>query len=316
MSSQPQELDFHGRLEVAVRSLLSPTQGGRAQNEDNFLIIDGNGNARFLKDQRESAVHIPGWQNGHVRLAILDGMGGHSFGREAAERTVQGLLAIPATTNLGTLSDQLEKLHLRLHREMHVNGAEPGCTLTLLEIPASGPALLFHAGDSRLYAVNAEKTEFLTVDHVPATKFALFGMLDAAEWYRQVHELSGYQISQAFVLGNSLNTKDFYSDRLDNGLVELHDGNLPPFLQGLGDRRTLSLQPDVVYILASDGLWHLSQPLEFVRRWPTLLSQPNKSLGAALDDLFLELIETTRKEPRLRGDNCTAVAFRLPPPGA
>jgi hypothetical protein len=108
-----------------------------------------------------------------------------------------------------------------------------------------------------------------------------------------------------------MSTKDLFGDELDERLYELHDGNLPPFLKGLGDRRSLQLQPGRTYLLASDGLWHLSKPLDFVARWPALLNRKDRPLTALLNDLFVDLINTTAKETRLRGDNSTAIAIRL-----
>lgn len=307
MSASPYD---YGRLEVAVRTLLCPVAGGRGENQDNYLLVDGCGRARFLRDQREVGQSVSGWPEDHRRFAVLDGMGGHSQGRQAAEQAVQGLLAIPATANLGVLSDALDRLHLSLHRQMHVNGAEPGCTLTLLEIPPVGPALLFHAGDSRLYAIDGEQADYLTIDHIPVTRFALQGLIDAKEWHRHTHIQSGYQISQAFILGNSLNDRSFQG-QLEAELFELHDGNLPAFLRGLGDRRTVQLMPGRTYLLASDGLWHLRKPQEFVDRWPQLLAPDDQPLTARLDGLFAELEQRTRAEPGTRGDNCTAIALRL-----
>ena len=310
MVSREPRFNFNNRFEVAVKSLLAPVPGGRHENQDNYLIIDAHGQAHFLRDQQATWQQLPNWPRNHCRLAILDGMGGHSYGREATEQTVAGLLDIPATDNLGKLSGELDNLHLRLHRQMHQKGAEPGCTLTLMEIPPLGPALLFHVGDSRLYAVR-ERSDCLTIDHIPATKFALFGLFNKQEWWRQTHEQSGFQISQAFILGNSLSTRDLFGEVLDEKLHELHDGNLPAFLHGRGDRRALQLQPDTTYFFASDGLWHLSRPLRFIDRWPSLLTRPDQPLATMLDDVFDELIKNTQQEPKLRGDNSTAIALRL-----
>lgn len=303
--------DFHGRLEVAVRSIISPTAQGRTENEDNYLIIDAEGKARFLLNQQETFHQVGGWSKGQIRLAILDGLGGHSRGREATEKTVTGLLQIPAATEIGTLTEALKTLHTRLHREMHRYGEEPGCTLTMLEILPSGTALLFHVGDSRLYVIDAEGPGCLTVDHVPATQFAMLGMIDEEEWLQQVHERPGSQLSQAFILGNTLDQQTVYRDRLNEGLFELHDGNLPAFLKGCGDRRPIALEPDCVYLLASDGLWHLSRPGDFILRWPEILVQPDKPLPVLLDDLFKELAATMSQEKYLKGDNSTAIAIRV-----
>lgn len=307
-----QALDF-GRLEVAVRSMLCPTAGGRSENQDNYLLIDCQGQARFLRNQRPQQQALQDWPSGYSRLAVLDGMGGHSHGREAAELAVQGILDIAATANLGQLSEQLEHLHSRLRREMHSNGAEPGCTLTLVEIPPSGTPMIFHVGDSRLYAINQDRAQFLTIDHVPITRFAMMHLVDKNEWFKQAHRLPGYQISQAFILGNSLSSREVMGN-LDPGLFELHDGNLPSYLKGLGDRRSLTFESDVTYMLASDGLWHLQQPLQFIQRWPGLFYGSDAPLNELLDDVFEDLIDMTEAEPSTRGDNCTAIAFRVRSP--
>lgn len=305
--------DFSGHLEVAVRTILSPVETSRSQNEDNYLLVDSHGLARFMVDQQDTQQRLTHWPTGHVRLAVLDGMGGHSFGREATEGAVLGMLAIPPDLPLQEWCQQLDDLHSQLHATMHQQGVEPGCTLTALDIPPGGEAKLYHVSDSRLYRVSDQAVDYLTIDHVPATKFAMRGLLSADEWHWQVHEQSGYQISQAFVLGNTLSDPTLYDQQLDEGLYALHDANLPAFLQGLGDRRLLPLEPGVVYLLATDGLWNLDQPHEFVSRWPTILGRSDRPLKALLDDLFVELILTASASVRPQGDNTTVVAFRWCP---
>ncbi|MDX1656231.1 MAG: protein phosphatase, partial [Candidatus Competibacteraceae bacterium] len=266
-------------LEIATRTLLcpgnlSPLEGGRSENQDNYLVIEADGGFRHLEDQQEIRGMVEGWPAGHRRVAVMDGMGGHSFGRQVAEATARGLLTLPAASELAHLEAQLEGLHRHLYQEYTDKGGQPGCTLTLVEIPPSGPALLFHAGDSRLYGIGPEGAHWLTVDHVPATKFAMHLAIDREEWLRQVHHQPGSQLSQAFVLGNTLGSVRLLATRIDPALVALHDGNLPAFLKGLGDRRPLELQPQRVYLLASDGLWRLEDPLDFIDQWPRLLLQP------------------------------------------
>lgn len=300
-------------LEWAARSLRSPTGCGRHENQDNYLIITSQGEAHLLWHERETRLKLLDWPKGHWRLVVLDGMGGHSHGREASEKTVEGLLEIPATTDRATLSRHLEALHRRLHREFCDAGLETGCTLVLLEIPACGPALLFHAGDSRLYAVNPTQVVCLTVDHVPATHMAMLGLLNGAQWRQQVHMQSNSEISQAFILGNTLSTPTLQIETLDAELFELHDGNLPLFLRGLGDRRHLPLEPGWIYLLASDGLWHLSDPQAFIQNWPSWLADPLPSLEELLDQLFAKLTTTIRQQGALPDDNCTVILARNRP---
>jgi serine/threonine protein phosphatase PrpC len=299
-------------LEIAVRSLRSPTGHGRDENQDNYLVIDGQGQAHLLWDEQETRLRLPDWPIGHRRLAVLDGMGGHTHGREAAEKTIEGLLGLPAIADLAQLSEVLTALHDRLHQEFQALGLETGCTLILLEIPPQGSALLFHVGDSRAYAIDGQHATCLTVDHVPATHLTMLGLLDSAQWLRRVHGRPNSRISQAFILGGALGMPTPYPEALAAELYELHEGNLPLFLRGLGDRRHLTLEPEQVYLLASDGLWHLSEPQAFVRRWPELLAQPRRSLEVLLDGLLAELAETIRRQRHQPDDNCTVILIRKP----
>lgn len=301
-------------LEIAVRSLRTPTGEGRRENQDNYLVVDDQGLARFLWREQETRLHLRDWPSGHWRIAVLDGMGGHSNGREAAEKTVEGLLDMPATFSLDQISGALTGLHRRLYHEFQQAGLESGCTLIVLELPASGPALLFHVGDSRMYAVDSQQARCLTVDHVPATHLAMLGLLDGAQWRQQVHLQTSSQISQAFIMGSTLGMPSLYVETIDAELFELHDGNLPLFLRGLSDRRTLTLEPGVTYLLASDGLWHLSSPQAFIERWPVLLGQPHVSLDGLLDTLLAELARTIRWQGCLPDDNCTVILVRQPVP--
>ena len=299
-------------LEIAVRSLRSPTGHGRRENQDNFLTVDGLGQAHLLWHEQETRPRLANWPTGHRRLAVLDGMGGHSNGREAAEKAIEGLLGLPAAADLAQLSEALNALHQQLYQEFHTAGLETGCTLVLLEIPPRGPAMLFHVGDSRLYAIDEHRVQCLTVDHVPATHLAMLGLLNGAQWLQQVHIQTSSQISQAFILGSTLGVPHLYAETIDADLYELHEGNLPLFLRGLGDRRTLTLEPGWVYLLASDGLWHLTSPQAFIQRWPALLAQPQRPLEDLIDELLEILAETIHQQRSLPDDNCTVILVRKP----
>jgi serine/threonine protein phosphatase PrpC len=300
------------RLEIAIRSVRSPTGQGRNENQDNFLFIDGRGRARFLWDEQETQLQLPDWPHGHRRVAVLDGMGGHSHGREAAQQTVEGLLELSAATDLAQLSNGLNVLHRRLYQEFQTAGLETGCTLILLEIPPRAPALLFHVGDSRIYAIDPGTVQCLTVDHVPATHLAMLGLLDSAQWLQQVHVQTSSQISQAFILGSTLSATSLYADTIDEELYELHEGNLPLFLRGLNDRRLLELESGRVYLMASDGLWHLRDPQAFIQHWPALLAQPHRPLEELLDRLLDELAVAIQWQQHQPDDNCTVILLRKP----
>lgn len=300
-------LNFGPALDIAARSAASISQLQVPENQDNLLLIDADGSAVLLRDQQPHRTKVPGWPPGHVRLAVLDGMGGHGHGRQAAEAVTEGLLRVPACAKLEQLSARLDQLHQEL--QAHFSRPDdrdtfrrPGTTLTLLEIPPGQAPLLYHAGDSRLYEITAHAVIPLTVDHVPATAFAMHGLLGEAEWRQQVHGEHRPQISQAYILGNAFGNPQI----LDDFLLPLDDGNLPAFLRQLADRRALPLQAGATYLLATDGFWSCARPQPWIERWPVLLAQP--SAGLALDALFRDYAQNP--PPQLHIDNLSAIVIR------
>jgi len=306
----PPSLPSPSHLDLAARSSIGTGPDARAENQDNYLVIDGNGAARYLVGQVESRRQVADWPHGHTRVAVLDGMGGHGHGREAAEAVVAGLLYLPACTQLAPLEQALDALHDQLQQAFSCEpGRRPGTTLTLLEIPPGQDALLYHVGDSRLYAISGNTIAPLTVDHVPATGFAMDGALGADDWWEQVHGEHRPQISQAFMLGNAFANPAL----LEDTLFPLTSSNLPPWLASLADRRVLSLQPFVTYVLATDGFWSCPQALAWIARWPVLV-QGCPDAHATVAALFGEL---ESHPPRgMHPDNATAVAIRLVPVAA
>jgi serine/threonine protein phosphatase PrpC len=303
-------LDFGPALAIAARSSASISRLQAPENQDNLLLIDATGRAVFLRDQQEHSVMVAGWPVGHVRVAVMDGMGGHGHGREAAEAVATGLLRVPACTTQAQLDSRLDALHGALQAHFRQPGdtdsfRRPGTTLTLLEIAPGQAPLLYHAGDSRLYEITPQAARPLTVDHVPATCFAMHGLLGEQEWWQQVHGEHRPQISQAYILGSAFNNPQV----LEDGLLALDDQRLPPFLRELGDRRALDVRPDALYLLATDGFWSCGRPLEWTARWPALMVRPGFAPGAALDALFHDYAEHPPRD--LHIDNLTAIVLRF-----
>ena len=301
--------DFAPRYQVAVASRRGTGPVPRPENQDNFLVIDCAGQASFLLGQEVRRIRLADWPAGHGRVAVLDGMGGHGHGREAAEAVAAGLLTIPACTTTLELGRHLDRLHTELQRRFaNEPGARPGTTLTMLELPAGAPPLLYHVGDSRLYEIGPGAALPLTVDHVPATAAALAGRIDEAAWRRQVHRAHAPQIAQAFILGNAFASQA----RLSDPLFELTPHNLPSWLCALPDRRVLPLRADACYLLATDGFWSCAAPDRFVNGWPALLAGAPDT-ASMLGRLF-DAIENA-PPPGLHPDNLTALLLRpLPAP--
>ncbi|MFS2020864.1 PP2C family protein-serine/threonine phosphatase, partial [Massilia sp. CT11-108] len=199
-----------------------------------------------------------------------------------------------------------DALHADLQRHFaDAAGPRPGTTLTLLELRADDTPLLYHVGDSRLYEITPSRAAPLTVDHVPATAYAMAGLLGEADWWRQVHGEHRPQIAQAFLLGNA------FADptRLNDPLYELSPLNLPSWLSGLADRRPLELRPGASYLLATDGLWSCSDPAGWAGQWPQLLA------GTADAATMLHaLMEAYDAHPAafFYPDNVSAILVRVP----
>ena len=300
------KLRFGPHLDIAAATSAGADPVSPRENQDNFLLIDAHGRAAFLHGQALRQHDVAGWTAGHVRLAVLDGMGGHGHGRQAAEAVVVGLLAMPPCTAMAELAAHLDALHARLQAEFadaDDHARRPGTTLTLLELAPGQNPLLYHVGDSRLYEITADRVCPLTVDHVPATAFAMAGVLGEHEWWQQVHGEHRSQIAQAFILGNAFANPAMLSD----ALYELSASTLPPFLCHLPDRRMLVLRPDAVYVLATDGFWACAEPHLWVGRWPALLSRARNARGIS-DALFEELF--SKPPPGLQFDNLTAIVLR------
>jgi serine/threonine protein phosphatase PrpC len=307
MTPSLDSLQFGPGLDVAALSSAGAAPGLRRENQDNYLLIDTQGRAAFLHGQAEQLQRIPHWPAGHARIAVLDGMGGHGQGREAAEAVVAGLLAMPACDSLAELSARLDSLHQDLQQHFCTGAAtahRPGTTLTLLELRPGQAPLLYHVGDSRLYEISADQVTPMTIDHVPATSFAMNGLLDEAAWWQQVHAEHRSQISQAFILGNAFANPAALSDPL----FALSPLNLPAFLLHLPDRRAVELRPGMVYLLATDGFWACEQPSDWVLRWPALLAGRH-SARAMAHALFNEMF--ARPPENLHSDNLTAIVLRV-----
>jgi serine/threonine protein phosphatase PrpC len=306
MTTLIDQLLFGPALDIAARSIA----GANPENQDNFLLIDSNGVAQYLDGQRLQQRPLGGWPAGHARVAVLDGMGGHGHGREATEAVVAGLLAMPACNTLAELSSYLDALHTRLQQHFGANvkpDQRPGTTLTMLELRPGQAALLYHVGDSRLYEISAGRLTPLTVDHVPATACAMEGSLSESDWWAQVHGEYRSQICQAFILGNAFAVPTELSDPL----FPLSPANLPPWLYHMPDRRALELDPQAVYVLASDGFWACNEPLPWMERWPAIFDG-TRSAAAMCDLLFAEML--LRPPPGLHPDNLSAIVLCTRPP--
>lgn len=314
-------LDFAGVFDVAARSLNGNQLPVRPRNDDNFLLIDAGGRAVWLRGAEETLQQSAVWVPGRMRLAVMDGLGGHGLGQELAEATAEALAGLPPFSTADEMTKALDALHLSLRGQFRIrfdageSRFPPGTTLTVLDIDSTGRALLYHVGDSRLYRVGPkdggdgiDEVEQLTIDHVEATQAMLCKLLSLEQWRLQTQLGAGTRIAQAFGFGSTLGAEIGSPSQPHATLRHLRDKELPPDLQGMADCREFHLRVDSVYLLATDGWWATPYMADWFARWPAELLKWGNTLSGALDDLVIELLINPPAE--LRQDNTTAVALR------
>ncbi len=207
---------------------IGPERGGRARNEDTYLVCrDGQARYRSLDDEAVEPVDSSG-----VLLVVADGMGGHQDGDLASSAAVRAMARL---FKRGLPSDPELHLHrfvLDAHRRLHAKVAElgpvrMGTTLTAAWV-LEGRAYWCHVGDSRLYLFRKGKLVQVTADHTRAE----FARRDG-----RMADQDGAFLAQNFVYG-SRGFGDDAGIRIDAG----------------SDTGSFELQPDDRLLLCSDGL--------------------------------------------------------------
>jgi type VI secretion system protein ImpM len=146
--AEPVSADLELVAEHVIESAAASDAGMvREQNQDNFMLSDGN------------------------RLwAVADGMGGHSHGEVASQMVVDALNALEPTASLNacikSVSTALERVNADLRRDaLGVGGGgRSGSTVVALAIRGREWGVSW-AGDSRAYIYRASSLVQLTRDH-------------------------------------------------------------------------------------------------------------------------------------------------------
>lgn len=237
----------------------SSHRGPRPENQDNYLLIYPDGTCKYLMDEQEQVGRIDGWQEGHVRVAVADGMGGHQNGRAFAESVVLELQKIPFQRESQALRDALLGLHEQLFEHYYRGSRSPGSTLVMADITPEGVALIANIGDSRAYLLDeaSEQGAFapkegqqLTYDQTQA-EFAWRDGLITDEAYHRENQCKG-KIAQALGFGCSRLVKNGKTSTMLRHTKELVldiDTQHPDILK-------ITLPTDKKLLLASDGLWN------------------------------------------------------------
>lgn len=208
------------RVGVACSVGIGSARGGRARNEDNYVIgLEGQVRVRIGdKEHVDPAPNDPA-----PVLAVADGMGGHEDGEIASTTTVKAIARLygrPRPTDVeACLRDFLLDTHHRLRPTVSVGGVvKMGTTLTVLWI-VGGRAYWAHVGDSRLYLLRGEKLGVITRDQTRAE----FARRDGRAEPPYPNHLSQNFLYGSRGLGND---ESLRIDRgVDTGSFRLHQGD-------------------------------------------------------------------------------------------
>ncbi|MBU0500069.1 MAG: protein phosphatase 2C domain-containing protein [Gammaproteobacteria bacterium] len=236
------------RAQAAARS----EQGPRAENQDNYLLIDGSGEAAWLHDGRERRERLPHWPRDHWRLCVIDGMGGHQGGRAFAAEVADALRREPFSPRAeAQRRERLLALHQRLYDRHHSSPESPGSTLIWIDIRPDGTLHLLHVGDSRAWHWRDGIWQPLTQDHTEAEFLERDG--DPPRDGAPEHA-----IAQALGYGSFGLLRDADGDkpaRAAPGLRLDLARELPSEHQARADLRGLRLRRGDRLLLATDGIW-------------------------------------------------------------
>jgi len=255
----------------------APEDGGRVDNEDNYLIAHQGSFCHMAND-----VHVSTAASGNgVMVAVADGMGGHNYGKLAAEAAIRMLSRRWMMPVLDDPETDLHAFVLQGHRRLRAKSQallhqNMGTTLAIGWIVAD-VFYWVHVGDSRIYLLRDGALRLLTRDHTRGE----FALRDGLAIPRRARHLA-----QSFLFG-SRGLKQDEDIRIDAGT---DTGHVP-------------LLADDVVLLCSDGVSNFVSEDAITA---ALVLPPNQ----ATERLFTMAVESGSD------DNVTAVVVRVASPAS
>lgn len=132
---------------------------GRPTNEDTFFLYNHN-NKIFGTNHSELSISTDSYP---LTIAVLDGVGGHELGGEAAQLIAHNVIQNPIDTH--NLETVLTKANDRLCSQPHHGFT----TITALQIASPDRASFISCGDSRLYLIKEQQLIQLSCDDSTAS---------------------------------------------------------------------------------------------------------------------------------------------------
>ena len=143
------------------------------------------GKVRDLNEDAYISQYI--WDERHLLLAAIDGLGGYEGGEVAAglaQKTIIGYLEGSRGDSLGLLKEAIAEANNEIVRQKASNHSvsQMGCvaTVCIIELDASR-IIIAHVGDTRLYQFYKNQLQKLTHDHSPVGEMEDGGKLSEQE---------------------------------------------------------------------------------------------------------------------------------------
>jgi serine/threonine protein phosphatase PrpC len=264
-----------------------------------LLMGDSNGTFRVAADSHPGLQRLENEDRFHVDpvrgiFLVVDGVGGHAAGEQAADTAV-AMLRARLERETGPLDDRIREAITIANNEIHRRALlRPewkgmGCVLTVAVVQ-NGTVTIGHVGDTRLYKVRRGELVKVTRDHSPVGEREDANELSEAEAMRHPRRNEVYR---------------------DVG-AEPHEPTDEEFI----DIQHVSFEPDAALLICSDGLTDTVPSATIARIVREYAGQPDEVvrslIGAANDAGGKDNVTVVYVEGQRFGDSPAARVTPMP----
>ena len=230
----------------------------RVAHSDSIARVAGDSHPGLHREINEDRFHYDPLRG---IFMVVDGVGGHAAGEQAADIAVS-MLRARLERETGPVDERIREAITIANNEIHRRASlRPewkgmACVLTVA-IVENGRATIGHVGDTRLYKLRQGRIAKVTLDHSPVGEREDSNELSEAEAMRHPRRNEVYR---------------------DVG-SELHEQSDPGFI----DVIDVPFEPDAALLLCSDGLTDLVPSATIAKVVRDYAGHPNEIVRALID---------------------------------